>query len=74
MKAITQANTGLMTFAFHIVFTWAPVNFMWAQAQVSLGVATSLSLDGTPWAQLVVTPEVHDIHVVEARVHQLVER
>ena len=53
-----------MTFASHIVFTWAPVNFMWAQAQVRLGVATSLSLDDTPRAQLVVTPEVHDVHVV----------
>ena len=61
-----------MTFAFHIVFTWAPVNFTWAQAQVRPGVATSLSLDDTLRAQLVVTPEVHDVHVVETRVHQLV--
>ena len=63
-----------MTFTSHIVFTWALVNFKWAQAQVRSGVATSLSLDGTPRAQLVVTPEVHDVHVVETRVHQLVER
>ena len=74
MKVITQANTGLMTFAFHIVFIWTPVNFRWAQARVRPGVATSLRLDDTPRGQLVVTPEVHDIHVVETRVHQLVER
>ena len=63
-----------MTFAFHIIVTWAPVNFKWAQAQLSPGVATSLSLYDTPRGQLVVTPEVHDVHVVETRVHQLVER
>ena len=61
-----------MTFAFHIIFTWAPVNFTWAQDQVR--PATSLSLDDTPRGQLVVTPEVHVIRVVETRVHQLVER
>ena len=42
--------------------------------QVRPGVATSLSLDDTPQYQLVVTPEVHDIQVVETRVYQLVER
>ena len=46
------------------------MNFKWAQAQVRPGVATSLSLDSTPRGQLVVTPEVHDVHVVETRVHQ----
>ena len=63
-----------MTFAFHIILTWVPVNLKWAQAQVRPGVATSLSLDDTPRAQLVVTPEVHDVHVVETHVHQLMER
>ena len=40
MKAITHANNWSLTLAFHIFFTWAPVNFAWAQAQ---GVATPLS-------------------------------
>ena len=42
MKAIAHANNWSVTLAFHIIFTQAPVNFMWAWAQVCLGVATPL--------------------------------
>ena len=42
MKAIAHANNWSLTSAFHITFIRAPVNFMWAQAQVCLGIATPL--------------------------------
>ena len=32
MKVITHAYNWSLTLAFHIIFTRAPVNFMWAQA------------------------------------------
>ena len=37
-----MVNNWSLTLAFHIIFTHAPVNFMWAQAHVCLGVATPL--------------------------------
>ena len=42
MKAIAHANNWSLSLAFHIILTWAPVNFTWAQDQVSPGVATPL--------------------------------
>ena len=42
MKAMAHANKWSLTSAFCNIFTWAPVNFMWAQARVSPGVATPL--------------------------------
>ena len=40
--AITHTNTWSLTLTFHIIFTRAPANFTWAQAQVCPGVATPL--------------------------------
>ena len=37
-----MSNNWSLTLAFHIIFTRAPVNFMWAQARVCLGVAMPL--------------------------------
>ena len=47
MKAIMHANNWSLTLAFHTIFTWAPVNFTWAQARVCPGVATPLGLNDT---------------------------
>ena len=41
-KWFHMVNNWSLTLAFHIIFTCAPVNFTWAQAQVCLGVATPL--------------------------------
>ena len=44
MKVITHASNWPLTLglAFYIIFTWAPVNFTWAQAQVCSGVSVPL--------------------------------
>ena len=42
MKMIAHANNWSLTLPFHNIFTWAPVNFTWAQAWVCLGVAMPL--------------------------------
>ena len=44
MKAIAHANNWCLTIAFHIIFTWAPVNFTWAQARVCPGVYVVMPL------------------------------
>ena len=43
MKVIAHANNWSLTLTFHIIFTRAPVNFMWAQAWVCSSVATPLT-------------------------------
>ena len=47
MKAITHANNWSLTLAFHIIFTWALVNFTWAQAQLCPDVA--ITLENSTW-------------------------
>ena len=50
MKVIANANNWSSTLTYHIILTWAPVNIMWAQTWVCLGVATpySYSMDIAP--------------------------
>ena len=42
LRSHNHANTWSLTLAFYIIFTWAPMNLTWAQAQVCPGVATPL--------------------------------
>ena len=41
--AIAHANNWSLILAFHIIFTQAPVDFTWVQAQVCPGIATPLT-------------------------------
>ena len=57
IKVIAHANNWSLTLAFHIIFIWASVNFMWAQARVCPGVATPLFTTNTrverPYSKMV---------------------